>query len=175
MNIDGWDAVAWLLTPCRGTHQRFAPGCGNHVHFIWRTYIAVTPTLDTYLQRLASSRGGATSATAAARPQIRLPLTTWHPYLEHWPVPHPLDLSYRHEYTSRAAHGTFPTYSPACLPPPHRLCTLLLFVRRPTACSHCCRAIPPHHRFGLLPAGAFPGVHDRHLSRRRATISAWRC
>ena len=27
-------AVAWLSTPCRGTHQRFAPGRGNHVHLI---------------------------------------------------------------------------------------------------------------------------------------------
>ena len=30
-------AVAWLSTPCKGTHQRLAPGCGNQVHLIWPT------------------------------------------------------------------------------------------------------------------------------------------
>ena len=42
-------AVAWLSTRCRGTHQRFAPVRGNHVHPMWPTYIALTPTLDPYL------------------------------------------------------------------------------------------------------------------------------
>ena len=42
-------AVAWLSTPCRGTHQRLAPGCGNQVHLIWPTFIALAPTLDPYL------------------------------------------------------------------------------------------------------------------------------
>ena len=42
-------AVAWLSTPCRGTHQRLAPGCGYQVHLIWPTYIALAPTLDPYL------------------------------------------------------------------------------------------------------------------------------
>ena len=42
-------AVAWLSTPYRGTHQRFAQGRGNQVHLIWPTYLALTPTLDPYL------------------------------------------------------------------------------------------------------------------------------
>ena len=32
--------------------------------------------------------------------------------------------------------------------------------------------VPPHHRGGPLPAGAFPRAHDRHLSRCRATSFA---
>ena len=42
-------AVALISTPCRGTHQRFAPGHGNQVHLIWPTYMALTPALDPYL------------------------------------------------------------------------------------------------------------------------------
>ena len=73
VNIAGWDSGWWvpklgLSTPCRGTHQRLAPGCGNQVHLIWATYIALAPTLDPYLHCLASFRGCASSATAAARP-----------------------------------------------------------------------------------------------------------
>ena len=86
-------AVAWLSTPCRGTHQRLAPGFGNQVHLIRPTYIALAPTLDPYLHCLASSRGCASSATAAARPQVRPPPTTWRAYLWHWPARHPPDHS----------------------------------------------------------------------------------
>ena len=70
-----------LSTPCTGTHQRFALGRGYQVHLIWPTYIALTPTLDPYLYRLASSLGCAISAAIASRPQVRHPQTTWYAYL----------------------------------------------------------------------------------------------
>ena len=38
-------AVAYLSTPCRGTHQRLTQA----VHLIWLTYVALAPTLDRYL------------------------------------------------------------------------------------------------------------------------------
>ena len=67
--------TVWYQPCCRGTHQRFAPGRGNQVHFIWPTYFALTPTLDLYLRRLGSSRGCAISAIAAITPQAQHPPT----------------------------------------------------------------------------------------------------
>ena len=46
--VQGDDVQGHVTTSPR-THQRLAPGCGNHVHLIWPTYFAPAPTLDPYL------------------------------------------------------------------------------------------------------------------------------
>ena len=71
-------AVAWLSIPCRGTHQRLAPGRGNQVHLIWPTYIALTPTLISQLPWLCHLRHiGGQAAGSASTDHVACLLIAW--------------------------------------------------------------------------------------------------